>query len=637
MAINVTINGSGGITGWSGTTARPGEDIVGTTYDASAGAVCVCRYKFTTDAYGATGISFRLNNVRCTVRGSSSSDDSIGRMRFAVGTAAEAYVGYKGNKGCAITAYSYADKYASGSLSVKLLPNTVYYLWVFPASNFSGTTRFNLGSCTLKTSGVYGTASSISASDGVFGGAIPITLSNSVSGVTNTVTVSCGGITRTLAARSAAANFSWSPSLSEYGPAIPNAGSAPATITATTFYGGAEWGSRSKTVTVSFPAAAAPEISEALLSCDNSGTAAEGLSVYVQGHSKARAAVTAAAKYGASVSGYALSVGGATVSGGASVLTSAPLPVSGSLTATVTVTDSRGLKASVTRSLTVEPYAQPVLTGVSLYRGDQTGAPAEDGTCLCARAAGSVSPLAGQNTMTMSVAFRTRTGSFGTEHAMSGGTTLAVPGLDPDLSYVARITLTDGLGSQAAAQAAVNSQKWAMKFNADATAVGFGKAPEAARVLEIPADWNIRRGAASALFSDDALPADSLTGILPLEHGGTGAATAAAARTGLGLGSWATVSNMTAKLSLQSYSIAVSIGAGAYASGTFSISLSGYRPIAIIGIDGSGTNSTQCAPIRWYITNRANGSGTISYLIRNYASAAASLTFKPVVLWMSVT
>jgi O-antigen/teichoic acid export membrane protein len=64
--------------------------------------------------------------------------------------------------------------------------------------------------------------------------------------------------------------------------------------------------------------------------------------------------------------------------------------------------------------------------------------------------------LAGANedTMAMSVAFRTRTGSFGTEHAMSGGTTLAVPGLDPDLSYVARITLTDGLGSQAAAQAA---------------------------------------------------------------------------------------------------------------------------------------------------------------------------------------
>lgn len=493
MAINVTINGSGGITGWSGTTARPGEDIVGTTYDASVGAVCVCRYKFTTDGYGATGMSFRLNNVRCTVRGSSGSDDSIGRMRFAVGTAAEAYVGCKGNKGCAITTYSYADKYASGSLSVKLLPNTVYYLWIFPASNFSGTTRFNLGSCTLKTSGVYGTASSISAGDGVFGGAIPITLSNSVSGVTNTVTVRCGGITRTLAARSAASNFSWSPSLSEYGPAIPNAKSAQATITATTFYGGAEWGSRSKTVTVSFPDEAGPEISEVLLSCDNSGTAAEGLDLFVQGCSRARASITASGKYGASVSSCALSVGGATVSGAASVQTSAPLAQAGPLTARITVTDSRGLTAGVTREITVAPYSRPVLTDVSLYRCDAAGAAADDGSCLRAAATGQIASLDGRNSMTMTVAFKTPAGDYGDETPLQDGQAAVVPGLSPDRSYTARITLTDALGSTDVATAVIQTRRWAMKFSAAGTAAAFGKAPEADKVLEIPYDWKLAR------------------------------------------------------------------------------------------------------------------------------------------------
>ena len=597
MAINVTINGSGGITGWSGTTARPGEDIVGTTYDASAGAVCVCRYKFTTDGYGATAVSFTLNNVRCTVRGSSGSDDSIARMRFALTAAADAYVGYKGNRGSAITDFSYAEHRSAGSLSVKLLPNTVYYLWIFPASNFSGTTRFNLGSCTLKTSGVYGTASSISAGAGTFGSPIPITLSNSVSGVTNTVTVRCGGITKTLATKSAASNFTWTPSLSEYGPAIPDAGSAQATITATTFYGSAEWGSRTRTVTVRFPDEAGPVISAAELSCDNGGTAAEGLPVCVQGHSKARASITAAGQYGASVSSYALSVGGTTVSGAAAVQTSAPLPVSGSLTATLTVTDSRGLSASVTRSLTVEPYAQPSLTGVSLIRADQTGAPAEDGTWLRACATGIIAPLDGHNAMTMTVANSTRGGSYGAETPMQSGTPQLVGGLNADLTYTARITLTDALGGSASATGVISSRKWAMKFNADATAVGFGKAPEADRVLEIPADWELVRGTAPdterAVFSGGVpeLLADMLQ-VKTVE------------------------------------SAALNVSSGSSQTVTADASRPGFTPIGVVGYAFPSTNSSNMAATRVYL-----GGGNTLYVLARSITGAYTGVFRWYVLY----
>ena len=506
-----TISGAN-CTSFSGGTEMASSANVGTTWDGNYQNTVVCRYKFTTDAYGATGISFQTGNATATVRGAGdSSDNSIGRMRFDVTDSATKYKTYRGSDyGHAITQYSYGN-YVKGSLSVKLRPNTTYYLWIFPAGNFAGYTRFSLGSCSLSTSGSYGTASSISASNGSFGSAIPISLSNSVSGVTHTLTVSCGGVTRTLLSGSTAMSAVWTPSLADYGPAIPNARSAQATISCATSYGGASWGSSSKTITVSFPASAGPEISAAELSCDNSGGPAAALSLYIQGCSRVRAQITAAGRWGASIADYALSVGGGTVHGASAVQTSDPLAVSGSLSVTLTVTDSRGLSASLSRSIQAEPYARPVLSGVELFRCDENGAAAEDGTCLSARAQGSVASLQGQNSMSMRVAFKSPGGSYGAETPMSSGSAVVVPGLSADRSYLARITLSDALGNETVATGAIQTQRWALKFNSGGTAAAFGKAPEADKVLEIPHDWQIVRKNADgtqtrrALFSDELL------------------------------------------------------------------------------------------------------------------------------------
>lgn len=514
----ITVKGAN-CTSFSGGTEQASTSCVGTTWDGNTIQTVVCRYKFTTNAYGATSFTFKTTRGYCDVRGSSSSDDQIGRMRFAIGTSATQYKTTKSSSvGTAITDYRYGGSgtgYVAGSSSTKLLPNTTYYLWVFPNANFASYVRFGIGNCTITTSGTYGTASTISANNGTFGSNIPVTLTNSVSGTTNTLTVTCGGITKTLINNTTAMSATWTPSLSEYGAAITNAKSATATFTVTTKYGSATWGTNTKTITVTFPSSAGPSISNVAIDYDNTASAAlSAFTVFVQGYSKARATITASGQYSATISTYALTINGVTVSGGSNIQTSASVTTSGTVTATIKVTDSRGFTATTTQDFTVQPYSNPSLTGVDLHRSNSSGTAAEDGEYLYAYGVGNISSLSGQNTLTMSVAFKTTTGSYGTETPMTSDTAVVVSGLDPDVTYVARITLTDRLGNSTTVQAAINSQKWAMKFNATATAVGFGKAPESNNVLEIPNEWSIVKGVGSsqqhAIFSGG----DTMTGDL---------------------------------------------------------------------------------------------------------------------------
>ena len=528
----ITIKGSN-CTSFSGGTEQASTSCVGTTWDGNTIQTVVCRYKFTSPATGASSFTFKTTRGYCDVRGSSSSDDQIGKMRFAISTSATQYKTTKSSSvGTAIIDFAYGGSgtgYVAGSSNTKLLPNTTYYLWVFPNANFASYVRFGIGNCTITTSGTYGTVSTISANNGTFGSGIPVTLTNAVSGTTNILKVSCGGITKTLINNTKTMSATWTPSLSEYGPAITKAKSATATFTVTTYYNGTQWGStNSKTITVSFDSEdVSPGISEAAIEHDNNGTAASAITLFVKGYSKAKATITASGQYGATISTYALTINGATVSGSSNIQTSAAVTTSGTVTATIKVTDSRGFTSTVTRDFTVQPYSNPSLTGVKLYRSNSSGTAAENGTCLYAYAVGNISSLIDpddeqateQNTMTMSVAYKTTTGSYGTETSMTSGTAAIVSGLSADVTYVARITLTDGLGNTATAQAVINSQKWAMKFNSTATAVGFGKAPEANKVLEIPHDWKLARQNQAAtethyaLFDDDSAWTDALNSI----------------------------------------------------------------------------------------------------------------------------
>ena len=81
---------------------------------------------------------------------------------------------------------------------------------------------------------------------------------------------------------------------------------------------------------------------------------------------------TATAKNGASISSYTASCNGTSVSNTTgSALTVGKIEKSGSVTVTLSITDSRGYTATVSKTITVIPYSKPKISSVSLRRTNE--------------------------------------------------------------------------------------------------------------------------------------------------------------------------------------------------------------------------------------------------------------------------
>lgn len=106
-----------------------------------------------------------------------------------------------------------------------------------------------------------------------------------------------------------------------------------------------------------------PTISSWPLTTDLGGT------TYAQNVSKLKSVVSAAGIQGASLVSYALTIDGVTTTSTSSPITSSnKLSTVGALTATLKVTDSRGLYRTVTASITVYAYFVPAITGLKVER-----------------------------------------------------------------------------------------------------------------------------------------------------------------------------------------------------------------------------------------------------------------------------
>lgn len=516
---------------FSGGTLMASSSNVGTTWDGNTVKTVVCRYHFKTDAYGATSFTFKTTRGYCDVRGNSSSDDMIGRMRFAIGTNATQYSTTKSSTlGTAITSYKYGGwgtGFVSGSSSTKLLPNTDYYLWVFPNASFASYVRFGIGDCTVTTSGSYGVASTITASNATLGNAQTITLTNTVSGVSNTLKVKYGSTVvetpvNNVTSSGTTYTKSWTPSISTYAPLKTDGKTMSVTLECTTKYGSATWGTSTKTITLTIPSSCAPDLSVSNTEYDNSIISSANIDEYVQGYSKLKATLATTLKYGASVSSYKIVYNGVTTTKSSSSATytittdnvvTAYDTITENASADITVADSRGFTKTVTTTFgPIRPYSKPVLSNINVFRSASGGAPADDGTYLHAYADASVSSVNGKNSIQVfKVFYRTRNGIFDAGTTLTSGIASNLNVLDSDKTYIAKITLQDkitqALNQPVEASFTIPAATWALKFNLKTEndkktiiAAGIGKAPEAEKVLEIPAGWKIMRDQLFAVF-----------------------------------------------------------------------------------------------------------------------------------------
>ena len=239
-----------GTSPWSGQVGYDGGALVG-------------RFAFTTPATGASSLSWSSGTLQPRESTTWAQSARAGNFRWAVTSGAGDHIGrVSGSAGYAVGGNWDGEPYmtSDGARSVQLMPSTTYYLWIFPSEGSYNHWLITGVSVTL--SGFYGNPASPSASDGSFGSAVGITLSGGSSGASFTVTTSCAGRSETLMTRGSGTYLTWTPSVAVYGPLLPNAASAAATITVTTYYGSTSVGTRSTSLTLSFRASdVAPTVS----------------------------------------------------------------------------------------------------------------------------------------------------------------------------------------------------------------------------------------------------------------------------------------------------------------------------------------------------------------------------------------
>ena len=268
---------------------------------------------------------------------------------------------------------------------------------------------------------------------------------------------------------------------------IPNAASGVCTVYIKTWSDGnltqqiGEEQSVSFTLTV--PADAKPVVSSgwAAAAADNSGGKASALSGFISGFSRAQVTFSAAKiapQYGASIKSYKITCGG--VSADASPYKTGVL--SGpSASIVCRVTDSRGLYAEETLTVSLYGYAAPVLTDAMIFRSDGDKIRADNGTHIAGYAKIKFSDCGGENNCTLKSYWRYTGGSWATGAVMADGTLGLITGSTEILvtqSYEARLEVTDKLGNTASFSAVIPTADVAFHLRPGGKGAAFGKYSE---------------------------------------------------------------------------------------------------------------------------------------------------------------
>lgn len=259
---------------------------------------------------------------------------------------------------------------------------------------------------------------------------------------------------------------------------IPGTTSATATATLESWDGERKIGSRTAAFTVRVPESVKPEISGISVTPMN-----QLWGLTLQGVSGAGISVAAAGAYGSTVAGYEISVDGKR-------LTTNPASVgvlerAGRLPVSVTVTDSRGRKATGSAEISVTAYSPPTIAEASAARCSADGTSNGTGTRIGVTCAAVWSAVGG-NAITVTVE---RQSGESWESLYSGAAWDGVKVLDQtftvERSYTVRITAADAAGKVSRVTKTIPTGHVFMRWDAGMESLGLGGYPEKRKALEL--------------------------------------------------------------------------------------------------------------------------------------------------------
>ncbi len=231
--------------------------------------------------------------------------------------------------------------------------------------------------------------------------------------------------------------------------ALPNAATGQANVTCQVKYGGAVYSSFTVKLTVSVPTSVVPTVTSITLADKANTPVPSAWNMFIQHKSGVRvSAITTAGAYSSTIKTIKLQVGTQSISQNYSA-SSLPqidtITQSGSLTCTVTVTDSRGRTASKSATVTFVSYAAPKFTNCVSERCLANGEVDNDGTYFKSTTAVSFSTCNGNNTITLTVKYKkTDAVVYGSETTITPGVnTCGNNDLDTEFSYDVMYSVTD--------------------------------------------------------------------------------------------------------------------------------------------------------------------------------------------------
>lgn len=219
--------------------------------------------------------------------------------------------------------------------------------------------------------------------------------------------------------------------------------------------------------------------------------------LYVQGKTTVKLTCNATMGSGATISSYTFSGPNLNASSTSNTATSGIITSSGTLTYTVTVTDSRGRTASTTVPITVHSYAKPSFKSALVNRSNSAGVSDSSGTYAKYTVEGSYSSVGGKNTQTITMAHSSNNGSTYSAEATiqsATNTNTVISGvygsgaLSATSSYKIRFTIKDGYGATATSVLTLSTVSRAINIKSDGGGVAFGQIAERGGV-ETP--WSI--------------------------------------------------------------------------------------------------------------------------------------------------
>ena len=256
----------------------------------------------------------------------------------------------------------------SGSAEILLMPNTTYYVWVFPASTAFGWLYWSksIGDATVETTG--GAVSVVAPVSVVLGNEAEIFVTKHIESYTHTIRFELANAVGLICEKSAETKLLWTPPV-DLAWQITNSDRANATIIVETYNGDELVGTTSDTqFELIVPESIVPSVS---FSWKDMSVASEKFDALAQGVSFLAVDVSADGNYGSRIEKNEIILGNEQYNGGV-------LDRFGDLTLTVNVIDSRGRSASSSQNLYVFEYSSPSIS-ISASRCNLDGTANETG------------------------------------------------------------------------------------------------------------------------------------------------------------------------------------------------------------------------------------------------------------------